>query len=190
MSYPTDFMCEPNLKLEAYPDLMPYYTMPLPTTDFNFPQGEDTKCHPIQGALDVNANNQLEFAQDKYAYYPYCGPSDVTSSSIHSGVELAPYRPNSVPQFRKKGTLPKRQPHTSASLPSVHITSTGKRCTNCRCEETPSWRRCQNGINLLCNACGLYEKLHCRPRPIFIDKDGYIKVVRDRRPRSAHPNHP
>ena len=32
-------------------------------------------------------------------------------------------------------------------------------CTNCRTAETTLWRRCPNG-SPVCNACGLYFKLH------------------------------
>ncbi|KAG0240554.1 hypothetical protein BGW41_006815 [Actinomortierella wolfii] len=53
-----------------------------------------------------------------------------------------------------------------------------KHCTNCRTMSTPSWRRCPEGRRLLCNACGLFEKLHGRPRPTYLAKDGSIKIQR------------
>ncbi|RUS13684.1 hypothetical protein BC937DRAFT_94944 [Endogone sp. FLAS-F59071] len=53
-----------------------------------------------------------------------------------------------------------------------------KSCFNCRTTVTPSWRRCPEGKNLLCNACGLYQKLHNVPRPYFYAQDGTIKVER------------
>ncbi|KAI9294393.1 hypothetical protein K502DRAFT_365863 [Neoconidiobolus thromboides FSU 785] len=56
-----------------------------------------------------------------------------------------------------------------------------KQCSNCLCIETPSWRRCPKGERLLCNACGLYEKLHNIPRPTFRDQNGYVKVKRSRK---------
>ncbi|KAI8974974.1 hypothetical protein BDB01DRAFT_380360 [Pilobolus umbonatus] len=37
-------------------------------------------------------------------------------------------------------------------------------CTNCDATTTPLWRRSAND-ELLCNACGLYQKLHNAPRP-------------------------
>ena len=61
---------------------------------------------------------------------------------------------------------------------SLQIPRQTKFCTNCGSTSTPSWRRCPNGKNLLCNACGLYQKLHNRPRPFRIQKDGSIKVLR------------
>ncbi|KAF9583844.1 Transcription factor GATA-5 [Lunasporangiospora selenospora] len=60
-----------------------------------------------------------------------------------------------------------------------------KHCNNCKTMNTPSWRRCPDGRILLCNACGLYQKLHGKPRPFFRARDGTIKIHRtaqDHRP--------
>jgi len=54
-----------------------------------------------------------------------------------------------------------------------------KICSNCGSISTPSWRRCPEGRNLLCNACGLYQKLHNRPRPLRIREDGSVQVIRN-----------
>ncbi|OAQ34663.1 hypothetical protein K457DRAFT_44247, partial [Linnemannia elongata AG-77] len=51
-------------------------------------------------------------------------------------------------------------------------------CNNCQTTTTPSWRRCPKGRILLCNACGLYQKLHGKSRPHYLAKDGTIKVQR------------
>ncbi|KAF9998550.1 hypothetical protein BGZ79_007762 [Entomortierella chlamydospora] len=59
-----------------------------------------------------------------------------------------------------------------------------KFCNNCGATTTPSWRRCPQGRILLCNACGLYQKLHGRSRPFFKARDGTIKIHR------TLPEHP
>ncbi len=46
-------------------------------------------------------------------------------------------------------------------------------CKNCTTGTTPLWRRDEHG-NVLCNACGLFLKLHGRPRPISL-KTNVIK---------------
>lgn len=51
------------------------------------------------------------------------------------------------------------------------------RCTNCQTTTTPLWRRDEDGFNI-CNACGLYYKLHGTHRPI-----GMRKTVIKRRKR-------
>ncbi|KAI7880518.1 hypothetical protein K492DRAFT_237215 [Lichtheimia hyalospora FSU 10163] len=56
-----------------------------------------------------------------------------------------------------------------SSTQKIHVNTTpseGKRpiCSNCETTSTPLWRRSAND-DLLCNACGLYAKLHNAPRP-------------------------
>jgi len=51
-------------------------------------------------------------------------------------------------------------------------------CSNCHTVNTPSWRRGGNGKALLCNACGLYQKLHNRPRPYSVSNEGKTKALK------------
>ncbi|KAI9228156.1 MAG: hypothetical protein DHS80DRAFT_31044 [Piptocephalis tieghemiana] len=54
-----------------------------------------------------------------------------------------------------------------------------KQCDNCHTTVTPSWRRLRGSSLLLCNACGLYQRIHGKPRPWYVDrKDGRVKVRR------------
>lgn len=48
--------------------------------------------------------------------------------------------------------------------------STQPTCQNCATSTTPLWRRDEMG-SVLCNACGLFLKLHGRPRPISLKTD-------------------
>lgn len=48
--------------------------------------------------------------------------------------------------------------------------STQPTCQNCSTSTTPLWRRDEFG-SVLCNACGLFLKLHGRPRPISLKTD-------------------
>ncbi|XP_025017236.1 transcription factor GATA-3 isoform X2 [Tetranychus urticae] len=47
----------------------------------------------------------------------------------------------------------------------------GTSCANCKTSTTTLWRRNQNG-EPVCNACGLYYKLHNVNRPLTMKKDG------------------
>merc|ERR1719266_707206 len=47
----------------------------------------------------------------------------------------------------------------------------GTICANCKTTTTTLWRRNNNG-EPVCNACGLYHKLHNIARPITLKKDG------------------
>ncbi|KAI4286083.1 MAG: hypothetical protein L6R38_000200 [Xanthoria sp. 2 TBL-2021] len=56
-------------------------------------------------------------------------------------------------------------------------------CQNCTTSTTPLWRRDEYG-SVLCNACGLFLKLHGSPRPISLKTD----VIKSRnRVRTAIP---
>lgn len=62
-------------------------------------------------------------------------------------------------------------------------------CANCRTTTTPLWRRDESG-NTICNACGLYYKLHNMHRPVSM-KRSVIKrrrrvVVNDQASEEEH----
>jgi transcription elongation factor Elf1 len=48
----------------------------------------------------------------------------------------------------------------------VTKTDTPRECDHCRTSSTPLWRKDKEGNLNLCNACGLYEKLHGATRPL------------------------
>lgn len=57
-------------------------------------------------------------------------------------------------------------------------------CQNCSTSTTPLWRRDEIG-SVLCNACGLFLKLHGRNRPLALKTD----VIKSRnRVKSAGPS--
>lgn len=51
-------------------------------------------------------------------------------------------------------------------------------CSNCRVTSTPSWRKSPDGNQLLCNACGLYQKLHSVSRPFAVTPEGRTKAIK------------
>ncbi|XP_065211753.1 uncharacterized protein LOC135839590 [Planococcus citri] len=58
---------------------------------------------------------------------------------------------------------------------------TGVACANCNTSTTTLWRRNNNG-EPVCNACGLYFKLHSVNRPLTMKKDGI--QTRKRKPKN------
>ncbi|KAI3629975.1 hypothetical protein MIR68_011410 [Amoeboaphelidium protococcarum] len=62
----------------------------------------------------------------------------------------------------------------------------GKVCTLCGSTKTPAWRRHPYDSTLVCNACGLYLKLHNKPREMKI-VNGVVKTKRNKKPAPRKP---
>ncbi|XP_032456107.1 putative mediator of RNA polymerase II transcription subunit 12 isoform X5 [Nasonia vitripennis] len=76
------------------------------------------------------------------------------------------------------------KPKTSVPPVSTGGRRLGVRCANCSTTTTTLWRRNNNG-EPVCNACGLYFKLHGVNRPMSMKKDGI--QTRKRKPKN-HAN--
>ncbi|XP_048885961.1 transcription factor GATA-6-like [Brienomyrus brachyistius] len=72
--------------------------------------------------------------------------------------------------------------------PQKRMSSTrrlGLACANCQTSTTTLWRRNAEG-EPVCNACGLYTKLHGVPRPLAMKKEGI--QTRKRKPKALNKN--
>ena len=59
---------------------------------------------------------------------------------------------------------------TNSNIGSIGAKKPPTQCFNCKTFKTPLWRRDPNG-NTLCNACGLFQKLHGTTRPLSLKTD-------------------
>ncbi|EDW15674.2 uncharacterized protein Dmoj_GI22648 [Drosophila mojavensis] len=75
--------------------------------------------------------------------------------------------------------VPQRQKPKAAAAPNNR--RSGVVCANCQTNSTTLWRRNNEG-NPVCNACGLYFKLHNMNRPLSMKKEGIQK--RKRKPKN------
>lgn len=55
-------------------------------------------------------------------------------------------------------------------------------CSNCGVTSTPAWRR-NKADDLLCNACGLYDKVHGFPRPVSHSRTRFNRPTKRRSKR-------
>ncbi|XP_043591563.1 transcription factor GATA-6-like isoform X2 [Bombus pyrosoma] len=67
------------------------------------------------------------------------------------------------------------------TVATAGVRRTGVQCANCRTSNTTLWRRNNNG-EPVCNACGLYYKLHNVNRPLSMKKEGI--QTRKRKPKN------
>lgn len=95
------------------------------------------------------------------------GKRNSTSSTIKKkavGAKLAKLKRNSSSTQLTSTSVPASQKKNDVS------TNANTRCTNCNTQTTPLWRRNPEG-QPLCNACGLFLKLHGVVRPLSLKTD-------------------
>lgn len=95
-----------------------------------------------------------------------------SSSSPCSSQNLA-----SLPDLAKMYTDALIRPPVQKTTPPLMTAKQGIECANCSQTQTPLWRKNDAG-EPICNACGLYAKLHNRDRPVTMRK---TKITRRRR---------
>nr|XP_033330416.1 uncharacterized protein LOC117222686 isoform X2 [Megalopta genalis]XP_033330417.1 uncharacterized protein LOC117222686 isoform X2 [Megalopta genalis] len=84
-------------------------------------------------------------------------------------------KPNGVNRAAMRCGKPKQ------TVAPTNVRKTGMQCANCRTCNTTLWRRNNNG-EPVCNACGLYYKLHNVNRPLSMKKEGI--QTRKRKPKN------
>ncbi|KAH8927472.1 hypothetical protein BT69DRAFT_786938 [Atractiella rhizophila] len=94
---------------------------------------------------------------------------DHHGSAIQAFVSQKEDAPSTVeaipaPQTEKRTQKKHKNPHATQAPMHVSASDSRPQCSNCGAYQTPLWRR-GNNEELLCNACGLYLKLHKTHRP-------------------------
>lgn len=99
-------------------------------------------------------------------------PSSLNSSHTNNPRRLIPRNTASGSDSNQDDKHPGTQILFRNATPSEKTQQTNSPpvCKNCLTSTTPLWRRDENGA-VLCNACGLFLKLHGRPRPISLKTD-------------------
>jgi GATA-binding protein len=111
--------------------------------------------------------------------YATSSPSATSAGQGNSPVSPTPHLPVFPSSPYRLGFARKFSTSAIPYRPSASIMSTIANhdrdasqpvCQNCTTSTTPLWRRDEIG-SVLCNACGLFLKLHGKPRPISLKTD-------------------
>ncbi|KAI1716431.1 GATA zinc finger domain-containing protein [Ditylenchus destructor] len=130
-----------------------------------------------------NANAAVQHTQDIVPEHhvhiapnisPRIAPVNVTLAQHQQQAE-----PSSVITAATKGSKAHHKKNTAPKIPQRRQ---GLICSNCNDHTTTLWRRNKQG-QPVCNACGLYYKLHSVNRPLSMKKSGV--QTRKRKPRNA-----
>ncbi|KAI1299997.1 hypothetical protein EDD11_006340 [Mortierella claussenii] len=100
-----------------------------------------------------------------------------SSASSDSDSDSGAKEPRSLPDLTKMYADALIRPTALKTNPPLMTAKQGIECANCSQTQTPLWRKNEAG-EPICNACGLYAKLHNRARPVTMRKS---KITRRRR---------
>ncbi|CAI2179355.1 2898_t:CDS:2 [Funneliformis geosporum] len=124
---------------------------------------------PVTGLSNSSLMNSVylnQFSSDQNNTMTTTSPSCSSTSSIETSTVNA--RPSAnAPSSTSENSRPKKS-HSNGE----------QQCFNCGVTSTPLWRRSAND-ELLCNACGLYLKLHKMARPKTMKPHIVRKDARD-----------
>jgi GATA-binding protein len=127
---------------------------------------------PVQSS--TNPTTQLDLFQNKGLFHP----TTYSTSTSPSPPTTSPsaYFPNHPPSLASSNSN-SQTPLAQNPEATPHTTSSSLSCSNCDTQTTPLWRRDADGLPV-CNACGLFRKLHGIPRPLSLKTDAFKKRKR------------
>ncbi|KAG0014962.1 hypothetical protein BGZ81_000172 [Podila clonocystis] len=109
--------------------------------------------------------------------FAFSSPASAPDSSASSDSDSDSGCLQSFPDLTKMYSQALMRPPVQKITPPLMTAKQGIECANCSQTQTPLWRKNDAG-EPICNACGLYAKLHNRDRPVTMRK---TKITRRRR---------
>ncbi|KAF8946465.1 hypothetical protein BGZ47_000468 [Haplosporangium gracile] len=150
----------------------------LPTVLADVRAGALPYARPANVASRASSPGALEIP---FVFPPTSVAADSSASSSDSDSDSSsgphPHNLASLPDLAKMYTDALIRPPVQKTTPPLMTAKQGIECANCSQTQTPLWRKNDAG-EPICNACGLYAKLHHRDRPVTMRK---TKITRRRR---------
>lgn len=133
----------------------------------SFRGGNPRRQHP---KLPRNASTPVHFSGqqngfEQLAQSMQSSPAGDANGTMSGFSSVAPSRPSSPPMSKQGSTT-----NLQAAAGNGNDGNAPTTCTNCFTQTTPLWRRNPEG-QPLCNACGLFLKLHGVVRPLSLKTD-------------------
>ena len=161
-----------------YPDQAYLTSPPVPDPTFTNPYQEQQMA-PLQDYTSASTSN-TDFTDISQNQDIFSSNSPSPPSSPSEGCEPT-QSSNSFPII----TLPSNEPNLQSTRKLSRVSNTGSEtrdeisCSNCSTNNTSLWRRTHDGFPV-CNACGLFMRLHGIPRPLSLKTDIVKRRKRER----------
>lgn len=110
------------------------------------------------------ANSRVQLAVDLPGDFLSSYVLSVTDTHRHADADGDVAMDGGMATASSIATSAPSEPFFTKALLSPSHTKPENTCANCKTKNTPLWRKSNNG-ELLCNACGLFFKLHGESRP-------------------------
>ncbi|XP_063315662.1 transcription factor GATA-5 [Pelobates fuscus] len=164
----------------SYPNPYSYVSPEMPPS-WAAGHFESTMLHSLQGRPPLpGRRSSLEFLEEFHGEGRECVNCGAMSTPLWRRDGTGHYLCNACGLYHKMNginrPLIKPQKRLSSSRRA------GLCCTNCHTSTTTLWRRNAEG-EPVCNACGLYMKLHGVPRPLAMKKESI--QTRKRKPKNV-----
>ncbi|KAI6357343.1 mediator complex subunit [Pyricularia grisea] len=132
---------------------------------FHGNQADSRRRIPRNASTTAIPHSQMQYEQQGAQGNTNSPPADMANGHTSGFSSVVHSRPSSPPPGSKNGSATNLQQQGNNQGGDAPTT-----CTNCATQTTPLWRRNPEG-QPLCNACGLFLKLHGVVRPLSLKTD-------------------